>query len=113
MRSLNVSDDRDTVEAAIESHACEVVGPDLIDATWLTNLVTMDGGSMPAGRTLAHILTDMGYQQIERRRSWVKRNRKDHYVWFRGGVHTDDMAKAAAVEFHGSTRDNDFLDPPF
>ena len=113
MRSLNVSDDRDTVEAAIESPACEVVGPDLIDATWLTNLVTMDGNSMPAGRTLAHILTDMGYQQIERRRIQVKLNRKNHYVWFRGGVHTDDTAIATVREFHGSSRDNDFLDPPF
>ena len=113
MRSLNVSDDRDTVEAAIESHACEVVGPDLVDVTWLTSLVTMDGGSMPAGRTLAHILTDMEYQQIERRRVKVKLNRKNHFVWFRGGVHTDDTAKGAVVEFHDSSRDNDFLDPPF
>ena len=88
MRSLNVSDDKDAVEAAIESHACGVVGPDLIDATWLTSLVTMDGGSMPAGRTLAHILTDMGYQQIEQRRIWLKRKTKHHYLWFRGGVHT-------------------------
>ena len=113
MRSLNVSDDKDAVEAAIESHACGVVGPDLIDATWLTSVVTMDGGSMPAGRTLAHILTDMGYQQIEQRRIWVKRKTKHHYLWFRGGVHTDDTAKARVMEFHDSARDNDFLDPPF
>ena len=113
MRSLNVSDDKDAVQAAIERHACEVVGPDLIDATWLTSVVTMDGGSMPAGRTLAHILTDMGYQQIEQRRIRVKRNRKIHYIWFRGGVHTDETAKAGVAEFHGSSRDNDFLDPPF
>ncbi len=113
MRSLNVSDDRDTVEAAIESHACEVVGPDLIDATWLASAMMMDGGSMPAGRTLAHILTDMGYQQIERRRLWIKRNRKDHYIWFRGGAHTDETAIATVREFHDSSRDNDFLEPPF
>ena len=113
MRSLNVSDDKDAVQAAIESHACEVVGPDLVAVTWLTSVVTMDGVSMPAGRTLAHILTDMGYQQIEQRRIRVKRNRKDHYVWFRGGVHTDETAKAGVAEFHGSSRDNDFLDPPF
>ena len=113
MRSLNVSDDKDMIEAAIEDHACAVVGPDLVDVTWLNSLVTMAGGSMPAGRALAHILTDLGYQQLEGRRIQMKKDRKKHYVWFRGGVHTDETAKVKVRDFHDHTKDADFTDPPF
>ena len=113
MRSLNVSDDKDMIEAAIEDHACAVVGPDLVDVTWLNSLVTMAGGSMPAGRALAHILTDLGYQQLEGRRIQMKKDRKKHYVWFRGGVHTDETAKVKVRDFHDHAKDADFTDPPF
>ena len=113
MRSLNVSDDKDMVEAAVEDHACVVVGADLIDVTHLNSLVTMEGGSLPGGRALAHILTDMGYQQIEKRRIQLRKDRKKHYVWYRGGAYTDETAKAKVRDFHDMSKDADFNDPPF
>ncbi len=84
MRSLNVSEERDAVETLLERHACKVIGPDIVDVTELRKMALIDGEDVPKGRSLAHILSDMGYTQIPSRRVKLK-DRVNHFVWFRKG----------------------------
>ena len=101
MRSLNVSEDRDAIEEAIEEHACAVIGPNIVDVTYLNELVMLKGGEMPRNRALARILTDKGYTQIERKRVAAGSPKKMHFVWFREGTMTSDQAREAVRDFHG------------
>ncbi len=109
MRAANVSDDRQSIEDAIQDHACEIVGPNLLDVTHLNNCVTMDGGSLPQGRLMASILRDLGYTQGERKR--IKIRGSVHYVWFNKGAMSEDEAVTRARKWHDGGEE--FTDPPF
>ena len=100
MIQANVSPEQCTVEDLINKHDCGVVNGRILDVTWLNELCTIDGDLLPQTRTLAHILSDMGYQQIEGRRVFVKKTDKRHYVWFKPSQKTDsDIAKNEVVDF--------------
>jgi hypothetical protein len=110
MRSANVSDDRQTIEDAIEDHACAIVSREVLDVTHLNNCITMDGKDAPHGRALASILREMGYRQAEPKR--VKVRGSVHYVWFKGNGPGDATAAADSVrKWHAGTED--FSDVPF
>ena len=118
MRSMHVSEDRDSIETAIADHACAVVGPDVIDITYLKDMVTMDGRDFPQTKAIGHILSDMGYTPIEGRRVKITKTRRDHYVWHRRGAKDLEGAalhpntvKALVRDFHNG--DTDFTDAPF
>jgi hypothetical protein len=110
MRSMHVSEERDVVEGAIEKYACSVIGPDLIDVTELRRQALIDGETLPAGRALTHILSDLGYSPIPSRRVRLK-DRTNHYIWFRAGR----VAHHEAVEIvrRGAETPVGFDDPPF
>jgi hypothetical protein len=115
MRSMHVSEDRDSVESAIADYACAVVGPDIIDVTHLKDMVTMDGRDFPQTKAIGHILSDMGYTPIEGRRVKITKTRRDHYVWHRrgakdleGGVLHPNAVKGLVRDFHSG--DGDFSD---
>ena len=98
MRALSVSEDRQMFEEAIQDHACEVVGPDVIDVTHLNKLLNMEFKGTLTGRAIRLILAEHGYSQIEDRR--VKIKTRDHYVWFREGIMTSDGAIEKVRAFH-------------
>jgi hypothetical protein len=112
MRSLNVSEERDDVEAAIDNYACAcaVISRDLLDVTELNKRALLDGKSLPSRKQLGHILSNFGLQQIEGRRIKLK-DRTDHYVWYNRNKHTDEEARRLVREYHDG--DRDFSDAPF
>jgi hypothetical protein len=100
MIQASVSPEQCTVEDLINKHECGVVNGRVLDVTWLNELCAIDGEILPQTRTLAHILTDMGYQQIDGRRVFVKKTDKRHYVWFKPSHKMDsDIAKSEVIEF--------------
>lgn len=112
MRSMHVSEDRDSVESAIADYSCAVVGPDIIDVTHLKDMVTMDGRDFPQTKAIGHILSDMGYTPIEGRRVKITKTRRDHYVWHRrgakdleGGVLHPNAVKGLVRDFHSGNGD--------
>ena len=111
MRNLNVSEDRDALEEAIEEYACAVIGPDIVDVTYLNNLATMDGKTIPASRPLSHALSDKGYSQVDGRKTKTRKTRKNHYVWYRVGRLTSDQAKKIVTDFHDRVPDE--FEAPF
>ena len=118
MRSMHVSEDRDSIETAIADYACAVVGLDVIDVTYLKDMATMDGRDFPQTKSIGHILSDMGYTPIEGRRVKITKTRRDHYVWHRRGAKDQEGAalhpnavKALVRDFHNG--DMDFTDNPF
>jgi len=118
MRSMHVSEDRDSIETAIADYACAVVGPDVIDVTYLKDMATMDGRDFPQTKAIGHILSDMGYTPIEGRRVKITKTRRDHYVWHRrgskdleGGALHPNTIKGLVRDFHNG--DTDFSDAPF
>lgn len=110
MRSLHISEERDDIENLIEKHACGVIGPDIIDVTELRKLALIDGDDVPKGRSLGHILSDMGYTQIPNRKVKFK-DRVNHYVWFRPGRIAPQEAVDIVKKFNESPED--FNDVPF
>ena len=110
MRSLNVSEDRDDLETAIEDYKSPVVSLDLLDVTELNKMALIDGRNLPTRRTLSHLLSDMGLTQIEGRRIKL-RNREHHYVWYNRTKMSDADAKRLVREFHDTSKD--FNDAPF
>ena len=113
MRDLNVSDDRDVVEVALDQHACDVVGPDLIDVTYFNRMIMMDAGDVLKSRALGHVLGDMGYQPVDKRRVMISGGAKAacHYIWFRAGKMTSEEAVQAVRDFHAGK--SEFHDVPF
>lgn len=117
MRSMHVSEERDAVEDAIETHACAIISSDVIDVTYLNTLVVMDGKELPKTKALGHILSDLGYTPIEGRRVKTKA-RANHFVWWRWGalsptgalLRTTDV-KQLVRDFHSG--DTEFSDPAF
>lgn len=109
MKTANVSDERQAIEEAIEDHACDIVGPDLLDVTYLNGCVVMGEGDIPRGRALANILRDMGYTQVANRR--IKVGRENHFLWFNRGAMTSEQAIEIVRDWHSGS--SDFSDVPF
>ena len=64
MIQASVSPEQSLVEDLINKHECGVVNGRILDVTWFKSLCEGEGDVLPQSRTLAHILNDMGYQQI-------------------------------------------------
>jgi len=94
MIQATISPEQCSVEDLINKHECSVVNGRILDVTWLNELCVIDGDMLPPTRTLGHILSDMGYQQIENRRVFVKKTNSQHYVWFKPSAkNNSDTAK--------------------
>jgi len=118
MRNMHISEDRENVENALADYACDIVNQNLIDVTYLNRMAIADGKDMPMTSKLAHILSDMGFVQIEGRKVKINKVEDKHTVWFRRGSlvpsgqeMTSDMAKNIAKEFFNNEKD--FTDVPF
>jgi hypothetical protein len=85
MINLSVSPDRQLLEDAIAEHECCVINGDILDVTWLNEMCKMGDSELPKTRTISAILLDMGYVQIDQRRVKIKKDRRNHYIWYRRG----------------------------
>ena len=83
MIQATISPEQCSVEDLINKHDCAVVNGRILDVTWLAKLCETDGDMLPPTRTLGHILSDMGYSQIEGRRVKIQKTRENHYIWFK------------------------------
>lgn len=83
MTAVAISPDKSSVEDALSRHECGVIGGDLVDVTWLSDLCLADGTALPNTRALSAILLELGYEQVEGRKIKVSKTRKNHYVWTR------------------------------
>ena len=100
MIQATISPEQCLVEDLINKHECGVINGRVLDVTWLAKQCEIDGEVLPPTRTLGHILSDMGYQQIENRRVFVKKTNSQHYVWFKPSKKTDsDFAKSEVIDF--------------
>jgi hypothetical protein len=100
MIQATISPEQCSVEDLINKHDCGVVNGRILDVTWLAKLCETDGDMLPPTRTLGHILSDMGYSQIDGRRVYIKKTDKRHYVWFKPSPKTDtDFVKNEVIEF--------------
>jgi len=107
MIQASVSPEQCTVEDLINKHECGVVNGRVLDVTWLNELCAIDGDVLPPTRTLGHILTDIGYQQIDNRRVFIKKTNSQHYIWFKPGVKNDStLVKNEVVDFFKNDLDN-------
>ena len=73
MIQATISPEQCSVEDLINKHDCAVINGLILDVTWLAKQCEIDGEMLPPTRTLAHILNDMGYQQIEGRRLKIQK----------------------------------------
>jgi hypothetical protein len=81
MIQATISPEQCSVEDLINKHNCAVINGLILDITWLAKQCEIDGEMLPPTRTLAHILNDMGYQQIEGRRLKIQKTGNCHYIW--------------------------------
>lgn len=81
MIQATISPEQCSVEDLINKHECGVINGLVLDVTWLAKQCEIDGEMLPPTRTLAHILNDMGYQQIEGRRLKIQKTGNCHYIW--------------------------------
>jgi len=110
MIQASVSPEQCTVEDLINKHECGVVNGRVLDVTWLNELCAIDGDVLPPTRTLGHILTDIGYQQIDNRRVKIKKTNSYHYVWYKPTVkNNSDVVKNIVKDFF----ENDLDSVPF
>ena len=110
MIQATISPDQCSVEDLINKHDCAVVNGRILDVTWLAKLCETDGDMLPPTRTLGHILSDMGYSQIDGRRVYIKKTNTQHYVWFKHSPKNDSQSvkKEVILFFKG-----DFDEIPF
>ena len=86
MMALALSPEREAVEDAIETHRCPVINENIIDITTLVDYAAMTQGEpLPTGRTLSKILSEMGYEKVEKRITCNK-TRRQHRIWLRPDV---------------------------
>jgi len=91
MTALAVSPEREALEDAIDTHRCSVINENIIDITTLSDYVEMEPGEpLPKGRTLAKILSEMGYEKIEKRITCNKTRRR-HRIWVRPNQHPEAL----------------------
>lgn len=81
MIQATISPEQCSVEDLINKHDCAVINGIILDITWLAKQCEIDGEMLPPTRTLAHILNDMGYQQIDGRRLKIQKTGNYHYIW--------------------------------
>ena len=113
MKALSVSPERDIVDEAIKMNTCLVINEDIVDVTWLNNLVTGMGGELPKARALTAILSELGYSPIDCRR--VKVGGAYHYIWHRG-VQSEENNKhinKTVRDFHSAKNDGIYESIPF
>jgi hypothetical protein len=110
MIQATISPEQCSVEDLINKHDCAVVNGRILDVTWLAKLCEPDGDMLPPTRTLGHILSDMGYSQIDGRRVYIKKTNTQHYVWFKHSPKNDSQTvkKEVILFFKG-----DFDEIPF
>lgn len=110
MIQASVSPEQCSVEDLINKHECGVVNGRVLDVTWLNELCAIDGDVLPPTRTLGHILTDIGYQQIDNRRLKIKKTNSYHYVWYKPTAkNNSDVVKNIVKDFF----ENDLDSVPF
>lgn len=106
MIQASVSPEQCLVEDLINKHECGVVNGRILDVTWFKSLCEGKGDVLPQSRTLAHILNDMGYQQITGRRIKIKKTRENHYIWFKAKKGVDEESvKNEVQDFFGNDLD--------
>ena len=106
MIQASVSPEQSLVEDLINKHECGVVNGRILDVTWFKSLCEGEGDVLPQSRTLAHILNDMGYQQITGRRIKIKKTRENHYIWFKAKKGVDEESvKNEVQDFFGNDLD--------
>lgn len=96
MIQATISPEQCSVEDLINKHECGVINGRILDVTWLNELCVIDGDMLPPTRTLGHILSDIGYSQIEGRRVKIQKTRENHYIWFKnvaGATSSDAIEK--------------------
>ena len=107
LKGLSVAEDQMTLEDAISRHECEVVGPQLLDVTWLNKLCVAEGLELPKARTIGSILLRMGYTPVTARRVWIKASSAYHYIWIKA-PYNDDYATDRVQAFHEGDGDVPF-----
>ena len=106
MIQASVSPEQSLVEDLINKHECGVVNGRILDVTWFKSLCEGEGDVLPQSRTLAHILNDIGYQQITGRRIKIKKTRENHYIWFKAKKGVDEESvKNEVQDFFGNDLD--------
>ena len=110
MKALSVSPERDTVDDAIAKNTCSVINEQILDVTWLNELVTGMGGELPKSRALTSILSEKGYSPIEGRR--VKIKGADHYIWVKYIAPLLEIKKIVR-EYHSAKNDGNYENIPF
>lgn len=96
MIQATISPEQCSVEDLINKHDCAVINGLILDITWLAKQCEIDGDMLPPTRTLGHILSDIGYSQIEGRRVKIQKTRENHYIWFKnvaGATSSDAIEK--------------------
>lgn len=93
MIQATISPEQCSVEDLINKNECDVINGRVLDVTWFNELCNIDGDTLPPTRTLGHILSDMGYQQIDGRRVKIQKTGNYHYIWFKNvfGVTNEDV----------------------
>ena len=110
MIQASVSPEQCSVEDLINKHECGVVNGRVLDVTWLNELCAIDGDVLPPTRMLGHILSDIGYSQIDGRKVYIKKTNTQHYVWFKHSPKNDSQTvKKEVILFFKS----DFDEIPF
>lgn len=100
MMSMSLSPERLAIEDAIAQHRCSVINERILDITYLTELMLMDGDELPKTRTLSTILLEMGYESIDKRRLKITSKNRYHYVWFCAPDDDIENIKNIVRDFH-------------
>lgn len=104
MMQFAISPERSMIEDMIDKHACDIIGPKIIDVTWLNKLCEGEGDVLPKTRAMSAILMEMGYKQIASRRVKISKTKNKHYVWHRDC--DEDSVRVAVRDFHGDKIDD-------
>lgn len=104
IRELSVSEDQMIIEDAISRHECDVIGPQVLDMTWLNRLCAAEGVELPKTRAVGNVLLRMGYVPVEGRKVRLRGARLEHYVWRRAAYHEDE-ARRLVRDFHAPEDD--------
>lgn len=93
MMGIAVSNERLSLEDAINKHECDVINNNILDVTRLNELCSMGDQELPQKRAMSAILLEMGYEQIEKRRMKVQQTGNIHYVWFAHPMNNESAIK--------------------
>lgn len=106
---------RETLEDLILKHECEVIGPAIVDYTWLAKLCAAEGEDLPKTYAAHAVLLEMGYSLISGGKIKISgyadagsRVYENHRVWFKKPTSERD-AKDATREFFRKNEDPDYV----